>query len=122
MRKLFIVVVTLLIAGSVTWAAEKTMGDATIKASKVIGQTVKDSAGEDVGTLEELLLDQDGRVSKAVLSVGGFMGMGDKRVAVSWDNLTFQPKEETITINQRKEDLTKAPSYRERTEGRKKVE
>lgn len=113
MRKLLIVVTTLLVAGSVAWAAEKTMGDEAIKASKVIGQTVKDSAGQDVGTLEELILDRDGRVSQAILSVGGFMGLGDKQIAVAWDNLTFQPKQETIRINQRKEDLEKAPSYQE---------
>lgn len=113
MRKLLIIVASLLVVGSVTWAAEKTMGDGAIKASKVIGQTVKDSAGQDVGSLRELILDQDVRVSEAILSVGGFMGMGGKQIAVSWDNLTFHPEQETIRINQRKEDLEKAPSYQE---------
>jgi len=37
--------------------------------------------------------------------------MGDKRVAVSWGDLTFKPKQDTIVINKRKEDLKKAPSY-----------
>jgi len=110
MRKLIIVVTTLMLAASVGWAADKIM-DTHIKASKVIGQSVKDSTGEKVGTLDELILDPEGRVTHAILSVGGFLGMGDKRVAVSWGDLTFKPKQDTIVINKRKEDLKKAPSY-----------
>jgi len=113
MRKLLIVVATLLVAGSVTWAAERTTGAGSIKASKIIGQSVEDPSGEKVGTLDELVIDREGRITQAVLSVGGFLGVGEKRIAVSWDNLKFQPEQETIIVNQGKEELTKAPSYEE---------
>ena len=119
MRKLLIIVTTLLVLGSVAWAAEKTVGEGTIKATKVIGQSVEDPSGEKVGTLDELVIDQEGRITHAVLSVGGFLGMGRDRIAVSWDNLKFQPERETIVVNQGKEELTKAPRYQEHQERRK---
>jgi hypothetical protein len=62
------------------------MGDA--RASKVIGSSVYSDHDEKVGSIDDLLIGKDGSM-KAVLSVGGFLGMGTKYVEVPYSDLTF---------------------------------
>jgi hypothetical protein len=62
------------------------MGEA--RASKVIGSAVYNSHDEKVGSIDDLLIGKDGRMS-AVLSVGGFLGMDTKYVDVPYADLTF---------------------------------
>jgi hypothetical protein len=62
------------------------MGNA--RASKVIGSAVYNSHDEKVGSIDDLLIRKDGRMS-AVLSVGGFLGMDTKYVEVPYADLTF---------------------------------
>lgn len=57
----------------------------------VIGAPVVTPGGERVGSIDGLLLDEtDGRVTAAVVSVGGFLGFGAKQIAVEWDELDIQ--------------------------------
>ncbi|MDP3137793.1 MAG: PRC-barrel domain-containing protein, partial [Burkholderiaceae bacterium] len=57
-------------------------------ADTLVGNDVYNKDGEDLGDVKEIMLDmRSGRVSYAVLSFGGFMGMGDKLFAVPWDVL-----------------------------------
>jgi hypothetical protein len=62
------------------------MGDA--RASKVIGSSVYNDHDEKVGSIDDLLIGKSGKMS-AVLSVGGFIGMGTKYVEVPYSDLTF---------------------------------
>jgi hypothetical protein len=62
------------------------MGEA--RASKVIGSTVYNDHDEKIGSIDDVLIAKDGRLS-AVLSVGGFLGMGSKYVEVQYSDLTF---------------------------------
>jgi sporulation protein YlmC with PRC-barrel domain len=58
------------------------------RASEVIGAEVRDPQGKELGEIKDLVLDPGhGRIRYAVLSFGGFMGMGDKLFAVPWDSL-----------------------------------
>lgn len=59
------------------------------RASKVIGVNVYNEANEKVGDISELIIDSAGRVEGAVLSVGGFLGMGEHLVAVPMTQLKF---------------------------------
>jgi hypothetical protein len=61
-------------------------GDA--RASKVIGSSVYNDRDEKVGSIDDLLVGKDGKIA-AVLSVGGFLGMGTKYVEVAYSDLTF---------------------------------
>src|SRR5262245_626020 len=68
--------------------------------SKFIGKDVHNTAGKDIGDIKDVVLDGSAnRVSYAVVSYGGFMGMGDKLFAVPWSAFRFQ--------FDAKEDLTK---------------
>jgi hypothetical protein len=60
------------------------------RAGRVIGQTVYNDNGQSIGTIDELLMDDSGKVTQAVISVGGFLGIGSKLVAVPFEQLKFQ--------------------------------
>src|SRR2546426_6110910 len=59
-----------------------------LSASTLAGDSVRNAAGEDLGKIDEIMIDiPSGRVAYAVLSFGGFLGMGDKLFAIPWDAL-----------------------------------
>jgi len=85
---------------------------ALFKANEIIGSSVKNGQGEELGAIEELVINpQDGRVIYAVLSVGGFLGMGDKLFAIPWEALTPMPGEQTFKLDVKKEKLAGAPGF-----------
>ncbi len=59
------------------------------RASKVVGLYVYNDANERLGSINDLLTDSSGKVTKAVIGVGGFLGIGESDVAVSFDQLKF---------------------------------
>ena len=59
------------------------------RASKVIGSSVLNDANETIGKIDDLLVTRDGKEPYAVLSIGGFLGMGTHLVVVRYDSLTF---------------------------------
>ena len=62
--------------------ASRHMRDDQIRASKLIGAAVYDPADQKIGSVDELVLNPDGKVADVVIGVGGFLGAGEKRVAV----------------------------------------
>lgn len=68
------------------------------RSSRIVGATVYNDKNDDIGTVDDLLVGPDGKVTKAVISVGGFLGMGSKLVSVPYSQLQFQeqkPNRET---------------------------
>ena len=59
------------------------------RASKVIGSNVVNEANETIGKIDDLLVTRDGKEPYAVLSIGGFLGMGTHMVIVRYDSLKF---------------------------------
>jgi sporulation protein YlmC with PRC-barrel domain len=59
------------------------------RSSKLIGVDVYNEANEKVGNIEDLILDKSGKVEDVVLGVGGFLGMGEHYVAVTFDKLKW---------------------------------
>jgi sporulation protein YlmC with PRC-barrel domain len=57
------------------------------RASKVIGSTVVNDAGDTVGKVDEIIVGPDGKAPFVVLSVGGFLGIGDKLVALPYEQM-----------------------------------
>jgi sporulation protein YlmC with PRC-barrel domain len=83
-----------------------------LSASTLIGDNVRNNDGEDLGTLEEIMIDLDeGRVAYAVLSFGGFLGMGDKLFAIPWDALSVDTVNEEVVLNVDKDVLQNAPGF-----------
>ncbi len=81
------------------------------KASTLIGKIVKDARGEDIGVIEEIVITTSGEVAYAVLSFGGFLGMGDKLFAVPWTSLFHGTHEDFLTLYISREKLARAPGF-----------
>ena len=56
-------------------------------AQDIIGTNVRNAQNESIGSVSDLVLDDKGQLKGAVVSVGGFLGIGDKKVAVPWDQV-----------------------------------
>ena len=59
------------------------------RASKVVGSSVVNDANQTIGKIDDLLVTRDGKEPYAVLSVGGFLGMGTRLVVIRYDSLNF---------------------------------
>ena len=83
-----------------------------VPASKIIGETVVNRQNEKVGKIHELVIDaKEGRVAYAVLSFGGFMGMGNKLFAMPWRAFEFATTENKLILNVDKEKLKTAHGF-----------
>jgi hypothetical protein len=69
------------------------------RASKVIGLYVYNDANERLGSINEVLMDSNGKINKAVIGVGGFLGIGESNIALNFDQLKFvnEPMRTTST-------------------------
>ncbi len=105
-------------SGNVTWYSR---ANDDWPASEIIGTTVLNSAGENIGDVNELVLANDGKVRAVIIGVGGFLGMGERDVAVAFNSLKItrnDNNDEVITIDASKDVLSKAPQWeRRRTSG-----
>ncbi|WP_296447197.1 PRC-barrel domain-containing protein [Rhodoferax sp. UBA5149] len=87
-------------------------GPALMGANTLVGNDVYNQQDEDLGDVKEIMLDMStGRVSYAVLSFGGFLGMGEKLFAVPWDALTLDTVNKRFTLNVQKDKLADAPGF-----------
>src|SRR5690349_23081360 len=71
------------------------------RTSKVVGLNVYNEKNENVGSINDLLMDKEGNVKAAVISVGGFLGMGSRLIALPLDKVKFSetPVPSTTTSN-----------------------
>lgn len=93
-------------------------GPAALRASELIGNEVRDAAGEDVGEVEDVIvnLEPEAEVDRgadyAILSFGGFADIGDQLLIVPLRHLDLTaPEEDTITFNVDEAALQNAPSF-----------
>ena len=83
-----------------------------ISARKLTGYRVRNRAGEDLGSVDEIMIDaSSGRVAYAVLSFGGFLGFGDKRFAVPWNALDVDERENELILDADRSSLDGAPGF-----------
>jgi hypothetical protein len=83
-----------------------------IAADTLTGDKVVNLNKEDLGKIEHLMIDlASGRVAYAVLSFGGFLGMGDKLFAIPWSSLTVDTVEKRFVLNVDKTLLERAPGF-----------
>lgn len=91
--------------------ANKSMQEVS-RASKIIGTAVKDTYGENLGDIKDLVLDpESGHIVYAVVSFGGVLGMGDKLFALPWKTLHWNHDKENYVLDVDKAVLKKAPGF-----------
>jgi hypothetical protein len=85
----------------------------------ILGKEVRSAANENMGRIVDVIVDRGGQVRAAIIDFGGFLGVGNRKVAVAWNALRFAPepkepkKTETITLDLNREQVQAAPEYKE---------
>ncbi|MGH8523507.1 MAG: PRC-barrel domain-containing protein [Gammaproteobacteria bacterium] len=87
-------------------------GPQVMAADTLQGDSVVNRQGETLGEIQDIMIDvPSGRVGYAVLSVGGFLGMGDKLFAIPWNALILDAENERFILDVPKERLDSAPGF-----------
>lgn len=83
-----------------------------LSSSSITDDSVKNAAGDDLGDIKDLMIDtESGTVVYAVLSFGGFLGLGDKLFAIPFQALEVDRENEVLRLNISKERLENAPGF-----------
>ena len=82
----------------------------------MVGLSVYNDKNESIGSINDLLTEKDGKIKAVVIGVGGFLGVGQKDVAVPFEALQIQRKQnsssiEKITVTYTKDQLSNAPKF-----------
>ena len=85
------------------------------RASKVVGSSVVNDTDETIGKIDDLLVSPDGKQPFAVLSIGGFLGVGTHLVVVPYDTLKFADKK-VVLPGGTKDGLKMLPEFKYATE------
>ena len=83
-------------------------------AANLIGQTVMTANNESIGEVTDLITDKDGKILAVLIGAGGFLGIGEKDVAIRFEDITVTRDENndlTVTANVTKEMVAQAPDY-----------
>jgi sporulation protein YlmC with PRC-barrel domain len=83
-----------------------------VRADKLIGMTVYDANGGKVGTVKDILFNDNGQATGVVLSVGGVLGVGAKAVGLQWSEVDIQPDAEVAKVQYNKDQLEAAPDFK----------
>jgi PRC-barrel domain protein len=80
----------------------------------ILGKSVRSSAGEDMGQIVDVIVKRDGQVRAAVIDFGGFLGVGNRKIAVDWGALSFPPSGviDHVILNLTRDQVRLAPEYR----------
>jgi len=98
--------------GDSYWDDKHGPGPRVMAADTLQGDDVRNDADDKLGELSHIMIDvPTGRVAYGVLSVGGFLGMGDKLFAIPWSALRLDPDEHCFRLNVSKEQLKSAPGF-----------
>jgi sporulation protein YlmC with PRC-barrel domain len=88
------------------------MNSPILSSTSITGTNVTNAKGENLGEVKDLMIDtQSGTVNYAVLSFGGFLGLGDKYFAIPFEAFSVNETTETFVLNVDKETLKSAPGF-----------
>lgn len=85
------------------------------RASKLMGLKVKNTAGDTIGDINDMLIDKDGTIANVVIGVGGFLGMGERHVAFRLDALQLTRGTDTnpvTRVNMTKDQIKAMPEWK----------
>jgi hypothetical protein len=86
----------------------------TVPESSVLGRRVRGPQGDDLGRVVDVLADAQGRVRIAIIEFGGFLGVGNRRIAVDWSLLKFHPHDPDapVVLDVAREQFQETPEYK----------
>jgi len=94
---------------------QQTTGE--LRSTKLIGAKVMGANNQNIGEINDIVIDQNGGIQAVVVGVGGFLGLGQKNVAIPYKNLTVtrgstSDSIERVSVDYTKDQLNSAPSYK----------
>ena len=97
--------------------ADEMTGATIMSASDFIGKRVYDKTGNDIGEVNDLIISDDGKIQATILGVGGFLGIGEKDVAVAVSSVEMVKDGDSVklVINATKDQLEQAPTFDPKT-------
>jgi sporulation protein YlmC with PRC-barrel domain len=85
-----------------------------MKGSTLMDLKVKNNANETIGEIDDVIVSSDGKVEQVIVSVGGFLGIGERKVAIAWQDVKFDANREVAMVNMTKDQLKTAPEFKDR--------
>ncbi|MDB5571328.1 MAG: hypothetical protein JWN93_2511 [Hyphomicrobiales bacterium] len=84
------------------------------RVSRIIGTNVRNNQNENIGEVEDLIVDRKGDIKAAIISVGGFLGIGERWIAVNFDSLNMQQDGNNwrVMLNTTKDQMKTAPEFK----------
>lgn len=110
-------------ASALAQGAPRTLADAntsglidqapTGQLESLLGREVRTRAENDAGRIIDLLTDREGKLQAAVVEMGGFLGIGTRKIAVDWHAFNFDTREQQsfVILELNREQLRLAPEY-----------
>ena len=83
------------------------------KASELIGKSVTNQQGEELGELQEIVFDKQGKINYIILSKGGVLGMGGELIPIPWQAANARVEQDSLTVSLDKQKLSEAPNIKE---------
>jgi sporulation protein YlmC with PRC-barrel domain len=94
-----------------TPAPEKSSIEKQARVNNIVGKRVVSHKGEDLGTVDDLVLNESGCLDYLILGHGGLLGIGDRLVPIPWKAVKTGSQADTVIVEIDKEQLKKAPSF-----------
>ena len=82
-----------------------------VQVDKLVGKSVRNANGDKIGDIEAVYVTPAGQIDSVIVGVGGFLGMGEREVAVKWSDLKVTDNGDTITSTMTKDSLKALPEY-----------
>lgn len=107
-------------AGAMRQSEYYTQQGDELRASKIVGAPVRNNADERVGEVNEIILTKDGKVAALVVGVGGFLGIGEREVALAFPSVQIEPDDSAtartgsvvVKADVTKDKLSNAPAWK----------
>jgi sporulation protein YlmC with PRC-barrel domain len=114
--------------GTIAWAQDHDAGQApaahsrnqaagAVRASKLIGATVKNKAGDSIGEITDLIVAPGANITTAVVAVGGVLGVGEKKIGVPYKSFSVAPDGKTLYLDMTADQLKSMPAYTDDEKG-----
>lgn len=80
----------------------------------LLGRNVRNTTGEDMGRIIDIIIDREGRMRAAIIDFGGFLGVGSRKIAVDWRALQFPPdgKPARVVLQLTRNQVRVSPEYK----------
>lgn len=103
--------------GATTPGTTNGMNTAAAGSTMPLGQLqdrpIQNPQGEDLADLDDVIVSPDGRITDAVVSFGGFLGLGAKKVKISWEEFTFDNGKKVLILAKSNDEINAMPDYKE---------